>query len=116
MKIKSGGGISSNKTVQSKSGWKREPVSKAQSVEAVAQQGAALAFNRKPLVSGKGYTPGPQGDAGSRSYFNAAKEGPGSGRTIFKAGTQSATPAPKELPKGRDILGAYGPERSRGGG
>jgi hypothetical protein len=105
--------IMSGKSVQSGSGGganvkhsakgKQEPKSSAMSVEAVAQQGMALAFkHRASLVSGKGYTGGKMGDDGSRSYFNAAKEGPGAGRTIHRSGTQSRNPATHALPKKPD--------------
>jgi hypothetical protein len=69
MKIKSGGGITSNKTVQSKSGWKQEPKPHAMSPAGVGQQGAATAFKKEPLEMGPGYRTGPQqptGIAGAR--------------------------------------------------
>jgi hypothetical protein len=98
-----GTGGAKSKLVQSYAP-KQEPVAKAQSVEAVAQQGMALAFKHKNLESGPGYTPKAQGDSGSRSYYNSAKAGPGSLRTIHPAGTQSKTPSASPLPKGRLVF------------
>ena len=48
----SGGGIRSNKTVQSKSGGKVEPRSRAVSVESTAQLGASTAFRKPDLYNG----------------------------------------------------------------
>jgi hypothetical protein len=110
MKIKSGGGIQSNKTVQSKSAWKVEPKAKAVSPAAAAQLGRAEQFRKPPLESGPGYTTKPQGSAG----IAGARQGPaalgpgGNSRTIFKAGSQCPTPAPKPMEKGTDILSHYG--------
>jgi hypothetical protein len=102
MKIKSGGGLNSNKTVQSKQ-RKSEPVSHKGNVAGVAQQGLALQFKRQPITSGKGYEP-PKGIAPNTQV------GPGAGRTIHRSGSQSATPPAKPMPEGRNILAEYGPE------
>jgi hypothetical protein len=100
---KTGGGIRSGNVKQSYNP-KSEPAAKAQSVEAVAQQGMSLAFKHKNLESGPGYTPKAQSDSGSRSYYNSPKAGPGSLRTIHPAGTQSKTPSASPLPKGRPVF------------
>jgi hypothetical protein len=107
MKIKSGGGYSSNKTVHSQ-GYKTEPKARTGNVAGVAQQGLATAFKKEPITSGRGYEPGPMPKTGSRGEFNAAATGPGSGRTIYKHGTQTANPPATGMPAGRDILSEYG--------
>jgi len=110
--IKSGGGINSNKTVQSRSRVKVEPKIQAGNVAGVAQQGMATAFKKKPLIQGKGYETGPMPPTG---IANATK-GPagaapgGMGRTIYKSGSQSPTPRAREVPAGRNTLAEYGPD------
>ena len=121
--IKSGGGINSNKTVQSRSGGKVEPKAKAANVAGVAQQGMATAFKKEPLTQGKGYEPSPMAPTGAPGKYNAATQGPGSQRTIYRSGTQSQygpnapnavnrAPDPPATAPGRDILSDYGPEAS----
>jgi len=112
MKIKSGGGITSNKYTTSKSGQKVEPKSRAMSPEAVGQQGAALAFARKPLEQGPGYTPGKMAATGiANAHKGPAGAGPGGyGRTIYKSGSQSPTPVAHGMAPGRDTMAEYGPE------
>jgi len=111
MRVKSGGGITSNKYVTSKSGQKVEPKSRAMNVEAVAQQGAQLAFARKPLEQGPGYTPGKMGDTGiAKATYNPATSGPGSLRTTYASGSQSPTPPAHGMPAGRNTLAEYGPD------
>jgi hypothetical protein len=116
MRIKSGGGYDSNKLVTGKYG-KQEPRSLAQNVDAVAQQGRTIDFNRKPLVAGQGYQPyGPK---------NHNVQGPGAGRTVYKSGSQNqwgpANPGSRDNApdpsatgnRGRDIISEFGPERKR---
>ena len=111
-KIVSGGGITSNKYVTSKSA-KVEPKSKAMSPEAVAQQGAATAFVKPPLVQGPGYTPTKVGATGiAKATVRPDIPGPGSGRTTYASGSQSPTPTAEPMAKGRDTLAEYGPEAS----
>jgi hypothetical protein len=110
--ILSGGGINSNKTLQSKAGGKVEPKAKAVNPAGAAQQGLAVQFEKQPLEAGKGYSPGKMGSTG---IANASKgpsgAGPGGyGRTIYKSGSQSPTPQAREMPAGRDILSEYGPD------
>jgi hypothetical protein len=103
MKIKSGGGISSNKTVQSRSGQKVEPKPRSVSPEGIGQFGLAHAFKPKEIFNGPGFTTKPQGDTG---IANATK-GPagaapgGMGRTIYRSGSQSPTPTAREMAPGR---------------
>jgi hypothetical protein len=111
MKIKSGGGISGKQVVQSQSGWKREPVPKAVSVPAAAQLGRSEQFRKPPLEQGKGYETKPMaatGIANARKGHEGVGPG-GGGRMIYKSGSQSPTPPPREMPKGRDTLAEFGP-------
>jgi len=124
MRIKSGGGINSNKVVQSRKGQKVEPVTHRGNVPGVAQQGMAVQFEKEPLTSGKGYEPQKMGPTGVPGKFNSAAQGPGSGRTIHPTGSQSQygpaapgevnrTPDPPATAPGRDILSDYGSEVKR---
>src|SRR5262249_12134977 len=114
--IRSGGGITSNKYVTSKSGQKVEPKARAANVEAVAQQGMATAFPKREMFPTKGYEPAPMPPTGVKGQFNSATSGPGSGRTIYGKGSQAEyNPGPKPMPtnpmpKGKEILSEYGPE------
>lgn len=127
--IASGGGIQSRVTQHFtgvSGGVKQEPKPRAANVEGVAQQGAATAFTKRPLFDGAGYSTKPMPASGVPGYFNAAKAGPGSGRTIMPSGTQShygpnapnatnrAPDPPATAQRGPDILKMYGPERGRG--
>jgi hypothetical protein len=110
--IKSGGGINSNKTVQSRSGVKVEPKAQAANVAGVAQQGMATAFKKEPLIQGKGYEPQGMGPTGiANATKGPAGAGPGGmGRTIYRSGSQSPTPPAHEMPAGRNTLAEYGTE------
>jgi len=103
MKIKSGGGITSNKYKTSKSGQKVEPVTHRGNVAGVAQQGEALAFKHSPITQGKGYEPAKMGSTGiANARQGPAGAGPGGyGRTIYASGSQSPTPPAREMPVGR---------------
>jgi hypothetical protein len=112
VKIQSGGGINSNKVVQSRSGVKVEPVSKAGNAAGVAQQGLATAFRKEPITQGQGYTPKVMP---ATCIANAVKGPPGTGpggggRTIYRSGSQSQTPVAKPMSAGRDTLAEYGPD------
>jgi hypothetical protein len=77
----------------------------------VDQLGQGLAFKQEKLVVGKA----PQVPLGNVVAGNVGQGGPGTGRTLYgKGGSQSPTPPAKEMPKGRDILSEFGPERRRG--
>ena len=110
--IKSGGGITSNKLVTSK-GYKTEPVANKASPAGAGQLGAAVQFRKEPLIQGKGYNPAPVPATGIANARKGPSEaGPGSGRTIYKSGSQSPTPpVSKPVGAGRDILSEFGPER-----
>ena len=110
--IKSGGGINSNKTVQSSAGVKVEPVTHAGNVAGVGQAGLSHAFKPEPMLQGKGYEPGKMPATGIAN----ARQGPpgagpgGFGRTIYKSGSQSPTPPAREMPAGRNTLAEYRPD------
>jgi len=109
MRVKSGGGIQSNKTVQSRSGVKVEPKAQAANVAGVAQMGLSHAFKPEPMLQGKAYTPQKMGDTGiAKAMYNPATSGPGSLRTTYHSGSQSPTPPANPMPAGRDILSEYG--------
>jgi hypothetical protein len=122
--IKSGGGITSNKCHTSRAGVKVEPKAQKANPAGVGQQGMATAFKKEPVIQGKGYEPKAMPATGVPGYFNSAKAGPGSGRTIMKSGSQSQYGKPPQgetnrAPdpsatgtRGREILGQFGPEAS----
>ena len=124
VKVMSGGGINSNKTVQSRSGYKVEPVSRAANVAGVAQQGMATAFKKERLTQGKGYEPERMGPTGVPGQYNSAPQGPGSQRTVYRSGSQAEyNPGPQPMrtnpmPTGRDTLAEFGPDSvtARGNG
>src|SRR6476619_755833 len=105
-----GGGLNSNKVVQSKYG-KAEPVSHKVGPEAAAQLGRSEQFKKPNLEQGQGYQP-----YGPKDHTTA---GPGAMRTIHKSGSQglhgpvargeqNRAPDPPSTTPGRDILGDYG--------
>ena len=104
----SGGGT--NKTVQSRSGGKVEPISKAGNLAGVGQVGLSHAFKPDPMLQGKGYEPAKMGAVDRPSYKGPSVAAPGSNRTIYPSGFQAKTPAAKEMPAGREILSEYGPD------
>ena len=125
MKIKSGGGISGNKVVQSRSGQKVEPKTHKASPAGAAQQGMAVQFKKEPLQAGQGYEPKAEGSTGiAGATYNSATAGPGSQRTMYRTGSQmqhgpvargetNRAPDPPSTAPWRDILSDYGPERRR---
>ena len=76
-RIVSGGGINSNKVVQSRSGQKVEPISHRGNVAGVAQQGLATQFRKEPLEQGRGYEPKAVGDTGVTRHLQLRSGGPG---------------------------------------
>jgi len=108
--IRSGGGINSKQTVQSRSGYKVEPKARAANVAGVAQMGLSHAFKPEPMLQGKGYEPKSMGDTGiANAHKGPAGAGPGGmGRTIYRSGSQSPTPPAREMPRGRDTLAEFG--------
>jgi hypothetical protein len=100
-----GGGINSNKAVQSRSGGKVEPKTHAGNVAGVAQQGISTAFRKEPITQGKGYEPQKMGDTGiAKATYNPATSGPGSLRTTYASGSQSPTPPAREMGPGQDVF------------
>ena len=64
-----------------------------------------------PVIQGRVKHPTPLGNQVAASTVC----GPGGSRTIYRAGNQSATPAPKAMPQGRNTLLEYGNDyRSKG--
>jgi|SRR5262249_38742368 len=112
VKVQSGGGISSNKTVQSRSGHKVEPRSTAIDPAGVSQRDVSTAFRKSAVEIGPGYNPGKMAATGIAN----ARQGPpgagpgGFGRTIYKSGSQSPTPPACEMAAGRNTLAEYGPD------
>jgi hypothetical protein len=93
MAARSGGGINSRVVSQVKAG-KSEPKPHSVSMGAVSRLGAVIGEGTplKPLYKGAGYST-PQGPTD-----NTANLGPGGcGRMVMRAGSQSATPAPKPM-------------------
>ena len=122
-KVGEGGGYRSRPNTNVKAGVKVEPTAHKANVAGVAQQGMATAFKKEPITQGKGYEPKSMPASGVPGYFNAAKEGPGSGRTIYRSGGQHqyGSPAPNAVNRspdppatgnrGQDILSSYGKDR-----
>jgi len=119
MRAKSGGGITSNKLRQVYEP-KTEPRAHKVNVDAAAMQGLTLGYERKPR-DGKGYSQGPMPPTGiGNSYKKPDVPAPGSGRTIYRTGSQMqhgpanpghvshAPDPPATRTTGRDILSAYG--------
>jgi hypothetical protein len=122
--ILTGGGYNSTQ-VKHSTAPKVEPKARAGNVAGVAQQGAATAFQKEPLIQGKGYEPSAMAPTGAPGKYNANREGPGSQRTVYKSGSQSQygssaasavnrAPDPPATRPGGDILSGYGPEMKRG--
>jgi hypothetical protein len=99
--IMSGGGMNSNKVVQSRSGYKVEPRSTAIDPAGVSQRDVSTAFRKTPVEVGPGYSPGKMPATGVKGTYNPATQGPSSQRTVYPAGSQSATPPAREMPPGR---------------
>jgi hypothetical protein len=117
VKIISGGGYNSNKTVSGRGSQKVEPKAMVTSPAAVNQMGVATAFRKVGLVQGRGYEPQKVGPTGAPGKYNSATSGPGSQRTVYRSGTQSTYgPVNPGIPKPapRDVLSEYGPEKSKG--
>jgi len=108
--IMSGGGLNSNKVVQSRSGYKVEPRSTAIDPAGVSQRDVSTAFRKTPVEVGPGYSTKAMPATGIAN----ARQGPpgagpgGGGRTIYASGSQSPTPSARQMPAGRDILSEYG--------
>ena len=99
--IMSGGGLNSNKVVQSRSGYKTEPRSTAIDPAGVSQRDVSTAFRKTPVEVGPGYSPKAMPPTGIRGTYNSATSGPASQRTVYPSGSQSSTPLAREMPPGR---------------
>ena len=90
----------------------------------VSQMGVSTHFKKEQILrKDAGYHPKPMPATGVPGYFNSAKEGPGSGRTIYRSGGQHqyGSPAPNAVNRspdppatgnrGQDILSSYGKDR-----
>jgi hypothetical protein len=116
----SGGGIESNKRreVPVRVGKPREginvvAVSRLGAMQGnhVTERGKTLPNPPEPLVGKQRPISVTMGNA----VAYGTKAGPGGSRTIYRAGVQHTTPAPNEMPKGRDTLFEFGPDfRGRG--
>lgn len=111
MKAKSGGGITSNKLVQT-SVRAGAPRANVMSPAGVAQQGLKHAFIAEPLSRATMKSV----PLGNQVALNVGKGGPGSGRTVMRSGTQGThgQVIASTRPAGRDILGEFGPNRTKG--
>jgi hypothetical protein len=68
-------------------------------------------YRGEPLHNDRSFQPTP---FGNQVALNVGKGGPGTGRTIYKTGSQALTGSGgPQKPSGRDILGSFGPESSR---
>jgi hypothetical protein len=119
----SGGGYDSLKTKSVRESTREKPMTHKVSEEASAQLGASVGFRGAPtLYQGQGFQPVKHGN---ELATNVGKGGPGTGRTIYKSGSQMqyGPPAPEVKDwapdvsatgtRGVDILKGYGPERRR---
>ena len=90
-KAKSGGGITSNKNVRPpvKTGSPRANKISPGAADRIGQQVVMTTSQGTKLVQGTA----PQAPLGNALAQNVGKGGPGTGRTVHKAGSQSATPS-----------------------
>src|SRR5262245_24295320 len=103
VKVVSGGGYNCKVTSSKKASWKTEPKSKAIDTAAGSTMGISTAFKKPSLEMGPGYTTKAMPATGLRGTYNAATQGPSSQRTVYKAGSQSATPEAHGMPAGRSF-------------
>jgi hypothetical protein len=122
-RIVSGGGFNSRVVKQAKSS-KVEPKPKAISVEAAARIGVQVQAKTPQLETGPGYRTKPVPPSGIPGTYNAATQGPGSQRAVYRSGSQSqygpttpgSTHSAPDVPAtepGKDQLRDFGPERRR---
>jgi hypothetical protein len=91
-----GGGIAGRNVVQTRGG-KVEPTSYAVTPGRASNIGMSVHFAKGPLQQGHGYS-NPVGPSDGMDCR------PGGGRTVMKAGSQSATPNPTSMGRGRDLF------------
>src|SRR5262245_24966491 len=108
--ILSGGGINSSVLVSKHESTSAKPKSHGVSPAGVDQLGAKVATVKayEPLYSGSAYP----SKLGNELAGNVGKGGAGTGRTIYRPGTQAqhGEAVRSDRPQGRDILGAFGPD------
>jgi hypothetical protein len=78
-------------------------------------RGEESSYRGEPLHSGRSFQPVP---FGNQVALNVGKGGCGTGRTIYKTGSQGMqgnVAAGNPRPQGRDILSDYGPDYRRPG-
>jgi len=94
-KARSGGGLTSNKLVTKREGTREQPRVRGVNPAAVADIGAAkgnhsenrdLPYSARQLYSGKGMQTGVQ--LGNAKATDVGRGGPGTGRTVHRAGSQ----------------------------
>jgi hypothetical protein len=111
-KIKSGGGITSNKLV--KPGIRTGQPYQGTSPAAAAQLGASTAFPKEQVGVGPAYT---GSKLGNEIATNVGAGGPGKGRTTMHCGSQGVhgpvNPG-EPRPQRGDILSQFGPEKRKG--
>src|SRR6516164_6853765 len=76
-------------------------------------RGGSSGYRGDPLHSGRSFQPVP---FGNEVALNVGKGGCGTGRTIYKTGSQGmqgTTNPGNPRPQGRDILSSFGPDSSR---
>jgi hypothetical protein len=91
-----GGGIAGRNVVQTRGG-KTEPVSYAVTPGRTSTIGQSVFFEKGPLQTRGGYS-NPVGPSDGMDCR------PGGGRTVLRAGSQSATPNPTSMGRGRDLF------------
>jgi hypothetical protein len=111
MRKLSGGGIQTNKLVHP--GIRTGSPSKGSSPAAASQLGQSTAFRKEQVETGRGYD---GAKLGNEIATNVGKGGAGTGRNIYRCGTQSqhGPVAGKRPEPSRDFLSQFGPERSKG--
>jgi len=107
-RARSGGGINSSVVTRKREATREAPRIRAANPAATADLGSAkgnhsenrdLPYTTRPLYSGNGYPT----KLGNELATNVGRGGPGTGRTVMKAGSQSPTPAVSARPSGRGI-------------
>ena len=107
-RVKSGGGLTSNKLVTKREATREAPRIRRVGEAAVADIGSmkgnhsenrTLPYSARPLYGGNGYPT----KLGNELATNVSGGGPGKGRVVHRAGSQSPTPAVGARPSGRGI-------------
>jgi hypothetical protein len=98
-RAKSGGGATMNKVVETTTGRKAEPKVHGVSVGATSRLGAVVGQGtpHKAIYSQQAYT----NPVGTNHNFEM---GPGAGRVVMRAGSQSKTPSPTPMGRGRSLF------------